>query len=513
MAKQITQIALEAGSTFHTNGVSIDINSYEQTAIADVSPQYVGYFFQFGYPALFLTANTSAQKIELEFYHYGAETDAVNVDFVACYFVLPDFPPAIFAALDSADVIVEEKLSGKEKKKVRITLGETGSTICNLYDTYYTDLLAGIMLGIRITDTNPPVRTISFGGLTLAEGEWSAWSTANLAAAELAAPPRLILTLNHDTTREVDFDMRYTTADPTSDQSTPQNSIGGFFSPNDVFEKTEIASIVKDSSSSLSVYDAVSEDYDSKLVQFGPEVARFSTTDSLTLNGLTRGVSPGSGYAAITFPEAEATFYLDTNRLFDNEPKSNAQYRCVALINNGSPINNATFSVIANKNPSIEIDIGIEYPLFNLTQATYSGVSGSTSTLTTVTAAILLKDDGYYDGCMILTETDDASIVESFSVSDGTATFTLETPVTLDNGQWFRIYPPSSTVSNETVAPSGSRFLDFIGDGGVSDPSSYRGSTIMETGDFLYLWIRRTLAEKQMAKPSSGAVILIRGEI
>ena len=342
------------------------------------------------------------------------------------------------------------------------------------------------------------------------------------------------------------FFMHYTTSDPTTNQSTPSNSLGGHQSPNEVYVTSQIKSSITATNTTIPLIDSTTFPETSGLAQIGPEIMRYSSID--TSNNLLLNVSRGIVPVSFPMPSSVAPYreyvnFLEIDRLFDRRPTSGLiQFRCVAFLYDDASVRVDDTRVLLIQNlttniqTDVQIDIGIEVPEYD----THDGIANTTAPTTTTFTAIAgaspeifnfhqsegsipegsdLFEGGYvvFNPAGVGGTTETLAQITSFDIVGSTATFILDRDVsaTVVSGASFRINPSScQTISNETISPveNSGRFLGFLGDGG-SNVVGYNNikerNDRMLNYDVFYLWIKRTLTNNKKASLDTGALVLI----
>lgn len=363
--------------------------------------------------------------------------------------------------------------------------------------------------------------SVELGGRTLVSGlgYWRA-VTGN----EITAPPLLIIQYEISEKSHPILNMKYTTSDPTTPQNTPENSIGGHSSSNNVYPSGDI----KESISSLQT--TIPIDLDSALptttglASVGPEIFKYTLIDTTKhqLSGITRGISPAASFPAgfDSFRLAEKVQYLhkDTNnvhKLFDTRSASGlVQYRCVAIVNddteNDFDLQSAFVGIIQDPNSDVQIHIGVEFPRHD----SFLGTADASTTEILLIDATLNEAagfaTGFFNGSFITFPTLGLSrVVTSFD--DGE--FQIATTTELGVGVDYVIKPaPCQTIASDSVSPetNSGRFGGFSETGeGISIQLLDHDNTMQEYDTF-YVWLRRTLTFNVKTSDDTGAVLLFR---
>lgn len=399
-------------------------------------------------------------------------------------------------------------------------------------EDFYSDLLddltaktqptvVGLARDSSLVDNNG---SLEVGGQTLTSGG-AVWQSVS--GDEVSSPPLLIIEYETDENPHPVFSMKYTTPNPSEEQDAPSESIGGYLSINDIFPFGYLAESISSSQTSISI-DADSDLPESiGVASVGPEIFRYQSIDqdNNTLRQVVRGVAPFASFPAgfNAYQVSEKVFYLHNNdetglnNLFNTIPASSLiQYRCICIVNEFTAddfsIKDITLGVSQNTNADVQVDIGIEIPLFD----SHTGTTDSGTTTSVIVDSQFSEangfETGYFDDAAIkiLSGINEIVTVESFD--DGE--FILSDTVTgLTSAKNYVIYPaPSQTVANDSVGPSlnSGRFYGFLEDGGSNEVSLSEHGNIMQPYDCFYVWIKRTLTSNVKTSSDIGAVIMIR---
>ena len=305
---------------------------------------------------------------------------------------------------------------------------------------------------------------------------------------------------------------RYTTVTANSSQTTPENSLGGYTSTNNIYTQTTASGRVSRDASLITV--ASLPTVTSGLSQLELEVIKYAGTDTTNsqLTNITRGlvpnIGPSYGFPHGEIPRVPVVRYLDINNLFDPKfDRTYEQYRCITIRNDSSVVaENVKPILIEDSSSDIDIDIAIEVPSHDY----HTGlITTATSTLILVDAAMAgLYSDNFFAGSLLrMTSGAAATNATPITSFDGTTgTFVLSSsPGAFVAGDLFEIEPaPSQQVVNGATAPiNTSYFFGFLEDGGLSDLGY---NNVRENGDLFrqydhfYIWIKRTLAKNKKSK-------------
>ncbi len=363
---------------------------------------------------------------------------------------------------------------------------------------------------------------IELGGKTLLAGVSGDWRAAT--GSEVTAPPLLIIQYEIAEKPNPLLSMKYTTSDPTTPQNTPENSLGGHSSSNDIYPFGDIRESIS------SVQTTVPIDLDSALptktglASVGPEIFKYTLIDTANhrLSGVIRGITPAASFPAgfDSFRIAERVQYLhkdtnDVHKLFDTRAASGLmQYRCVAIVNDNSEhdfdLRDAFVGVVQDPLSDVQVHIGLEFPKHD----SFLGVAeAGTSTTQLVDSALNEAagfETGFFNGSFITFPTLGLSRVV-ISFDDGQ--FQIATTAGLGPGDDYVIKPaPSQTIANDATAPTtnSGRFGGFSETGEGIAVQLLDHSTTMQEYDAFYVWIRRTLTFNVKSSDDTGAVLLFR---
>ena len=316
---------------------------------------------------------------------------------------------------------------------------------------------------------------------------------------------------------ELILSYRYTSSSANVSQSTPENSLGGYISTNNIYTTTAISDRVSQTATIVPVGAVPATT--SGLAQIDTEIISYAGIDSTNsqLINVTRGVVPAAFPHGIT-PLAGEVRYLTVNRLFDPKFDSNyIQYRCIAIRNASTfAAENVTIYKVADRDSDVTIDLGIEVPFHDYRTGTITGTPTGL-VIANSNFAGLFSDDYFTNSLLRLTSgtsSGNTAIINSYTDSTGTFVLasTLGSPVA---GNAFEIEPaPSQTVANQLTGPAlnSNLFFGFIDDGG-SNLLSYNdireNLNVFQVSDIFYLWIRRTLTKNVKSKSDTGFIALI----
>ncbi len=482
-------------------------------------------------------------KVELEFWSIKADDvqPIKEVEFVP----LANQPSMSSAATifsdvnlpTGTDIWLTNSIRSTTKTKHVVTLGEDSSSgACDWFKSNLPNDWWAVGLRRReYTGADDVEGESQIGGVYLNSGTETGWEDRGNG---IPAAPRFIVTyqITLDSTNVSQQEMRYTTSDPTSSQLTPENSLGGHASPNEVYVKGQISEFLGSTQTTVSLSDESLIPFSSGLASIGPEVMRFSSIDQSTkkLLGVVRGVSPEASFPSNLHPYREYVYFLDTSKIFNNRPTSGLeQYRCVAFRHNGYNIQNVNFYLRQSSNSPVQIDAGLEIPEYSTRIGAINSSMSATNVMDSKSTEILEAARGLgtllpsgsdlFEGGYVTLDYDEVygssklAQIESFDVNDAqdTATFILDQQFTYSTPMNFRIESgPSQTILNDVARPvsNSTRFLGFFDEGGSGNPNYYSnrdGSDLFVTGDVVYLWIKRSLVRNTTKTDDTGAVIYI----
>jgi len=490
---------------------NVDYAAYEWNPISDPGFSEV------------IALNAVISKIEL---HYWVN---LNNNIITLQFVKMDRQPS--ANIPTADLFSEildhpalyatDSLTDNNREKRVITLGTQAATdfINMILNPSTSTEWFGI--GIKREASIAGPGSVSVGGVSLVAGaEWR-----EMDSGEANSPPLLVITYSTAPTDQPNLEMRYTTADPTTSQLTPSNSIGGHVAPNKVYPTTTLS----ESISSTQIFVPVdSLPVRSGLASVGPEIFKYNGLDSnkSRLLNVTRGISPDAsfpaGFTAYSFPETVHYLHPDDvsvdlkgistkERLFDTKATLDfVQYRCVSIFHAGPAgfnIKDVKVELIQKPDSDVQVDIGIEVPKFD----------NHTGTNTVLDSDGFLVTDhsfdsftsGFFDNALMFLPNQSTEFALVSSFDDGQ--FILQSSVgSLAAFAEFRIFPAASqTVSTELVSPDSNagKFKGFLGDGGSSSVVLEEHLNVMEIFDCFYIWIKRTFTSNVEKSDDTGALI------
>jgi len=474
--------------------------------------------------------NMNIRNVSIEIYSRNADSP-YQIDDIEIVPLASD--PTFLSATDlynatiSGTAYTTYRFSGNYKKSNTITIGNsiTDQACLDVKDTLINGTYFTVVLRRKTTSTTDGY--VDIGGQNMLNGTDNPWRITS--GDEIAFLPTITIQYEEAATDVITFDMRYTTTDPTTDQNTPSNSLGGYFSPNNVFVRSQIGDDMSNSQKTLTVSSDADNSFPEAttgMIQVGTEIIRYSSIDvtNRLLSGLSRGVVPfGGAFSNSVQEHADFVNYLDPSLLFDRNPTEGlSQHRCVAIFN---PISanafGCVFYLVQDPNADVQIDIGIEVPAFDSRNISLSSdvSSGSNTFYTTATLVQNYATDFFVGGYITLdiTGTPISAIITAYSSVGGIAQFTVDRSLSsLTMGTICTIYAaPSQIISNETDTPisNNDRFFGFTIENGASNDISFNNirenKGVVATNDIIYLWIKRTLKKNSSSKLDTGSLIII----
>ena len=419
----------------------------------------------------------------------------------------------------SSDQLYETSTNSTNKTSVTATLE-------NENNFYYSAELSISGLSIislvlrRPSSLDSSVGSIETNGLNLFYGG-SDWRIAD--TGEPTDPPLLIISYEIEDESHPILNIKYTTTDPTVDQTSPGNSLGSYVALNNIYTFASIGGSINSTQKVIPVDSGSSLPVNTGLASVGPEIFYYNSIDTTNhkLTEVTRGIAPKSSFPAgfDSFKIAEQIYYLDNVfLLFNTRPSSGlVQYRCVAIINSDSNddfnIKNASIGIMQNSDSNVQIKIGVELPKFDTRIGVAVDGNNNTSSLLLVTT--IEKENGFFDGAFIKFSDPVAYTTVDSYIFDGTyGEFILNTAVSeLVAGRSFTIMPaPAQKITNETIAPTtnSGKFTGFEEElSGINISLLEHGSTMQEN-DLFYVWLKRTLKFNVETTQNTGAVLILR---
>lgn len=539
--KQKAIIALAADQVRHvwrTSGPTYSVinDGFEGIISSDSSKiEYTLYRFN-GSDALiqaFDRLNMNVIRVDLQLYSYLADQSSplIKAEFVEVSSGTSDTAIALWTAINSSSIVYKKSTSIQSNEKVLsvITIGDSSaSPACTTLETAITS--SGIFyVGIRSVSG-----IAHLGGLTMSRGIDTLWQE-NIGI-NIKDPPVLLISIEQDPESDnngvepIKHIMKYTTSDPSTNQSTPGNSLGGYMAPNNIYIRSQISESINTKQTTVTISSDSASSLPSSLglAQVGPEIFKFTGIDTTNrqLTGIKRGIST-SAYPAFVKPFGDYIHYLSVDSLFDRRPTSGlVQYRCVAItqVSQAWPSQEQTATsvkveLVNNNTSDVNIDIGIEVPAHDSHYGSVSAVSGSIlSSTTTGSRGVSGFASGYFDGSFInINNGTHESIIASYDMNGSIAEFILEDPIPsgVIVSHNFVIFPsPAQSISNESVKPSNNsgRFLGFFSEGGSNNPGIggiREFSNIMRNDDVLYIWVKRIFTNNKKKSDDTGAVIVL----
>ena len=516
----------------HSNLVSDQTGGSTTSVVVLESNFEPGYSADFFFPAT--KTNITVTKVELEFWHYQADLDEPikSLDFVAITDSLANGVTnwaTQFSTVDTGVALVSKVIHGIGREKTVVNLGSTIATTftTRIKSATATDHIFNV--GIRRTaQTTTETGSVYIGGPTLLGGAGGGWEAVDLG--EIAFPPQFIITFTDELNEASSvFYFRYTTEDPTdtSGQQTPQNSLGSWAAPNEVYVKTTINSYTDPSQTTIDLdTSAAAPQESSGLAQIGPEIIKFGGFNSSgrQLSDVVRSIVPQSASTFRLEPYKDTVRYLLVSDLFDTGVgPSLEQYRCIVIAHESSDdlhVLGVKVHLVQNTSADVIVDIGIEVPSYDVRTGTLAEsltVGNVTFTSTDITGDI--TSGLFEDGHIIVDPSSSPkhAIISSFDVTGTTGEFILDRTLsaTVAAGTDFRINAaPSQRAINDVTRPTenSNRFLGFLGEGGSNEigfGSIRERNDRMNDFDHFYLWIKRTLTNNASQSNDTGAIVIV----
>jgi len=480
-------------------------------------------------------------KVEIEFWHNYASTgpDTGNPIHTVQFKQMNDSrrPSTHATASDllsdidtGASFLDGHILKSRQKTLERVTLGDDPSDlICQYIETR---LQGGDWLAIGLQAYNADTGDAEIGNLNTLEDTGDAWREAD--DGEISSPPRLIVTWqeSYDDSIVPQFSMKYTTADPTSNQETPSNSTGGYIAPNSIYTTGKIDEFLSSTQTYVQLSDDTTIPETSGLVQIGPEVMRYGSSSDANkqLLSVIRGVSPNQSYPSSVVPTREVVSFLEIDNLFDNRPTDElVKYRCIALVLENTDTSGIQVALRQSSDSDVQVDIGIEIPEYDIREDTLDAAMSSSNVLTMSGECLTYPRGGatleagsdLYEGGYVVVDyngTADMAKIKSFDVNDTQTqgTFIIDRTLTYAAGTPVRILSaPAQRFSNDNTSPvtNSGRFLGFFSDGGADKIDSLRdGGSTFRDHDAFYVWIKSTLTPNKKTSSNTGAIIYVKYE-
>ncbi len=521
--------------TFHSDAAGGEVNEMDALvrSVAATHSDVATFRFSAAIGSEPITAIASGSptvsKAELQFSYFEADANgSVNtLEFVP---MLTD-PSTIGATSIFADVsgttgtYGSKSIRGDEKTLTSIELNARARA--ELGSAFASGSIGHFSIGVR-RGTLTGTGQVNVGGRAQSRGIDTLWQNATGIATEIFGPPVLIITTSKAASGDIVHTLRYTTADPTTNQNSPSSSIGGFMAPNNVYSDAQIGAGVGSTDTTVQIASGDILPTVVGLAQLGPEIFDFAGVDTTNeqLTGITRGISPPVAFPSFATPFPEDIRYLEIDKLFDTTPtEASSQYRCVAVRQDVTDAalfaTSVIFSLVQNPSSDVQVDIGLELPRHD----SHTGTLFATADVSDITFASTDTEDiiglssGLFNGSHIRIDNSFNTIIDSYDVVGSTGTFIVDDGMPaggFDPGTSYVISPaPAQTVTNETVAPTenNGRFLGFFGNGGerTIDIGSIRErDDRLNDNDLIYIWIKRTLKQNAKPKANTGAIILMQ---
>ncbi len=467
--------------------------------------------------------SVSITGISVDFWHNLAQ-DALGLELLEYTSTTEPCDPGqsagdIDTAINTTSVLATLAISSASQTQVSVPWTDSVS----IFSAIRTDIGAGsaVSVAIRRDDQyDGSVGSVDLGGLDLTSGgaEWRATDSG-----EVPTPPVLVITYEITDVVNPTLDMKFTTSDPSTTQSSPGNSLGGHASSNNVYSSVLIANSINTVQVTIPV-DADDTLPSAGTASVGPEFFVFNSINSVThsLTGVVRSSTPfPAGFDS--YGAQERIFILSPdsnglNLLFNTRPGGDlVQYRCIAVINEDTSsefrIKNVFAGITQKAGADVQIAVGVEVPKFD---AHLGNIDSAASTTTFIDATFSEANGfatGFFNGAFIkFLDLGLNEIVSSFD--DGE--FILASAVTgLAAQEDFVITPaPSQTVANDATSPSKitGRFSGFSEDGSAVAVNFVEDGKEMTENDVFYVWLRRTATANVTSGLDAGAVLVLRFE-
>ena len=512
-------------SIIYNSGISAFQIPVGRTPITDAIDNYVAvYEWDISdMPEAVIPKGSPVISAEVEFYSNNADKMR-NLQIVGL--VTPDQPSTdaaenLWNRIQSDDLIyVKEPITTTQRFSHLISLPEQGENQVQ----QSVNERRWFAIAIRKDKEDNFSSTVDVGGIDLAATGWRDGTGLPL------SPPLLII--NYETLREDApiIEMRYTTQDPLTPQSTPSNSLGSYVSGSSVFSKSELSDYISSNQNFIPI-DGDLPARSTGLVSIGPEIMKYNgvDTDKNRLLNVTRAKVPLVGFPAgfDEFGNPETIHYLhptttddsilgtiDLHRLFDRDaPTGLTQYRCVAIHHTGAgsdvdiSLNDLAISLIQNKSLT-QIDVGIEVPRHDAHIGNHDGAESEGQ---------IFNDDnfvdfesGFFAGSLVFFPNKTKyAIIDTFDSGE----FILDSSVgTISNGEPFRILPaPAQVISDESINPNNNdnQFYGFLGDGGSNSVDFIEHGNNMQSFDVFYVWVKRTFTANTEELEDTGAILML----
>lgn len=457
---------------------------------------------------------TEIIKMQLSF-RYNHAVDANRIRFLKYDGEEPTGDSSFLNSLSNTELATVDIIS-TDVTRVIVTLADVDF----FYYQTFIKITSGANSIIRFSiDRDPEFAGTSgyveIGGSHLVGGT-NEWRAAT--GSEPYNDPVLIISYVIEDEARPQLDMKYTSLDPTSNQSNPDSSIGSYVALNNIYSHSLIGDWINASQNTIPI-DAASSLPSPGLGSVGPEVFLSEAIDESEhdIIKVNRGsVLPSFPAGFNSFKVPERVYDLsDVNLLFNTRPsKALTQYRCIAVINNDTEnnfdIKDVVIGVIQDSLSHNQITIGVEYPKSDSRRGTAEDWVHSTSSTLLVDSSFT-EESGYFDGVAIkFINPTDYAIVQSFAGGE----FILDRSVSgLLSGREFVILPaPCQRIANEVTAPSttSGRFKGFDNSAGGIFIELLEHGTTMQEYDLFYVWIKRVLTANVKPSSDTGAVLILR---
>lgn len=484
---------------------------------------------------MFNTSDITVTRVELEFWHREADlnTPVKNIEVVQ----INNQPSTrtnvqLSADISGATAYLSQEIHSIRKTKETVVLGSSSTDqICQDFTSRLINPSPWwLAIGIRrqaYVGSEDIMGDVDIGGVNLSADSGTEWRDKDDTNNNIGAPPKFIVTWE-TTINATDIgrtETRYTTIDPTTVQNTPNSSIGGFVSSNEIYSGEQINQFVNSTQTTISL-ESSSIPETSGLAQLGAEIFKYGSVSGENLLNITRGVSPGYSFPSGLLPFSAYCYFLEIDKLFNTRPTANlSQCRCVSIVNTGFDVKNVQIILRQNSNSIVRVDVGIEVPVYNRRSAVLLSnviadtvLSSQSTSVTEFRGDKLPSSSSLFSGGYLTIGSTVAEIL-SFATDAGTpatATFVIDQSVTANAGDTITIHSaPSQRLLSDSEEPTenSGRFFGFISNGGSIELShnSIRenNNTLFRNEDF-YVWIKRTVVSNSNRKENTGAILVIK---
>ena len=292
-----------------------------------------------------------------------------------------------------------------------------------------------------------------------------------------------------------------TSLEPTIAQNNYAQSIGGYVSSSQLYDKTYL-------SQQVGLYDQsiIVNDYNDILgleyISINGESMKIIQPTSNTISVVSRAIS-----GARQSHGADDTVYGISlaDNIFDNfYSKNNKQYRCISIKNSNlvDTAYNVAIDLSSNSiNNGSEIRIAVEVPKHSYMGDLYAD-SGSKRTVVDSYFAGKYSDDYFKDSVLRFPYDTYGSlnagqqrIIQSYDDSTGTFVLAESVPYAVSYGDLFEIDAAPATRLKTGIMddPSTSYISAFKNSGSISININSRGNDSLGPNDVIYLWLEKNI--------------------